>query len=494
MSYEDLSYFGEEEFKQHLAQYEEMLHSGRSVYLEADELTDIAEYYMMKGETEKATACIEYAMRLHPGSVDPLIFQARQHMFADDMEGAKAICNQITDQTDREVIFFNVDMYLNENYLEGAQQYIESVIENIDDDPEQFAYDIAYVFLDYNYFQIAEEWCEKALSIHPEDDKNLKLKAEILLGRNEPEKAIQTLNQALDINPYNIFAWHAMTEAYIQLNDYSKAIETVDFALAINEKDAHAMQLKANCFFYLNNFKEAHRYYTTYLKEFPTDEVGLFYDGLCLSNLQCYEEAIVQFKEGWKHAQPRSMEQQQLYSHLSLVYSKLGQVDEAIRYIEQANEIRPTEYSLDVFKGNIYLENRQKEKAFEYFKRALTEADADQLIENHFFIGISLAENEMYNEAEAHFLFIKEHQELDLNGVGQKIYSYLAFCALMRYQYEDFLKYLKTACDKDDPYLEVTIGRFIPSEVELKDFYDYVLTHPENFIRINPNDNHQNEA
>lgn len=489
MSYEDLSYFGEEEFKQHLAQYEEMLHSGRSVYLEADELTDIAEYYMMKGETEKATDCIDYAMRLHPGSVDPLIFQARQRMFADDIEGAKAIRDRISDQGDREVIFFNVEMYLHENDLEGAREYINEMVETVDDDPEQFAYDIAYVYLDYGYYQTADEWCEKALSFHPEDDKNLKLKADILLGRNEPQKAIETLNHALDINPYNIFAWHAMTEAYIQLNDYSKAIETVDFALAINENDAHGLQLKANCFFYLNNFKEAHKYYTAYLKEFPTDEIGLFYDGLCLSNLQRYNEAKTQFLEGCKHAQPRSIELQQLYNHLSLICSKLGQIDEAVKYIELANEIKPAEYSLDVLKGNIYLENKRQEEAFRYFKKALTEADAGQLIENYFFIGISLAENEMYSEAESHFLFIKDHQELDFNGIGQKIYSYLSFCALMRCHYEDFLKYLKTACDKNDPYLEVTIGRFIPSEVDLKDFYEYVLTHPEKFIRIDPNNN-----
>ena len=43
MPNEDLSYFQENEFKQKLALYEQMLQGGQSVYLEADELTDIAE-------------------------------------------------------------------------------------------------------------------------------------------------------------------------------------------------------------------------------------------------------------------------------------------------------------------------------------------------------------------------------------------------------------------------------------------------------------------
>ena len=74
MSTEDLSYFQEEEFKKNLALYEQMLQGGQSVYLEADELTDIAEYYLVQNDTDKAMACIQYALNIHPGSIDPLIF------------------------------------------------------------------------------------------------------------------------------------------------------------------------------------------------------------------------------------------------------------------------------------------------------------------------------------------------------------------------------------------------------------------------------------
>ena len=89
MSTEDLSYFQEEEFKKNLALYEQMLQGGQSVYLEADELTDIAEYYLVQNDTDKAMACIQYALNIHPGSIDPLIFLARQKMFNGDIEGAK---------------------------------------------------------------------------------------------------------------------------------------------------------------------------------------------------------------------------------------------------------------------------------------------------------------------------------------------------------------------------------------------------------------------
>ena len=110
MSTEDLSYFQEEEFKKNLALYEQMLQGGQSVYLEADELTDIAEYYLVQNDTDKAMACIQYALNIHPGSIDPLIFLARQKMFNGDIEGAKTIRDCITDPNDREVIFLNAEL------------------------------------------------------------------------------------------------------------------------------------------------------------------------------------------------------------------------------------------------------------------------------------------------------------------------------------------------------------------------------------------------
>ena len=53
---------------------------------------------------------------------------------------------------------------------------------------------------------------------------------------------------------------------------------------------------------------------------------------------------------------------------------------------------------------------------------------------------------------------------------------------MMQHHTSDFLQYLKLACECNDPYLEITIGRFIPNEVEPTKFYQYVLLHPEQFI------------
>ena len=51
---EDERYFQGKEFRDALARYENALRQGQSVYMEADELTDIAEYYMTRERDRKS--------------------------------------------------------------------------------------------------------------------------------------------------------------------------------------------------------------------------------------------------------------------------------------------------------------------------------------------------------------------------------------------------------------------------------------------------------
>ena len=71
------SYFEDPEFKEILAKYEGMVESHTPTYFDAEELTDIAEYYTSINEEEKADGAIQLALELHPTNTDALIFKSR---------------------------------------------------------------------------------------------------------------------------------------------------------------------------------------------------------------------------------------------------------------------------------------------------------------------------------------------------------------------------------------------------------------------------------
>ena len=51
----DIDYYNSSEFQKNLHEYENAKKTGAPVFLDADELTDIAEYYDYLGDIEKST-------------------------------------------------------------------------------------------------------------------------------------------------------------------------------------------------------------------------------------------------------------------------------------------------------------------------------------------------------------------------------------------------------------------------------------------------------
>ena len=97
------SYFEDPEFKEILAKYEGMVSSHTPTYFDAEELTDIAEYYAAQGDEKEAEKAIDYALQLHPANTDALVFKSRSLCIKGKLNEAYQIMNLIEDQSDREV-------------------------------------------------------------------------------------------------------------------------------------------------------------------------------------------------------------------------------------------------------------------------------------------------------------------------------------------------------------------------------------------------------
>ncbi|MDE7089716.1 MAG: hypothetical protein K2O54_06315, partial [Prevotella sp.] len=61
-------YFDSEEFRELLADYETSIDAGLPVFMDANELAEIADYYQMSEEYEKAEDAITLALSLSPGA------------------------------------------------------------------------------------------------------------------------------------------------------------------------------------------------------------------------------------------------------------------------------------------------------------------------------------------------------------------------------------------------------------------------------------------
>ena len=230
-------YFDKPEFRASLARYEEMLMSDHTSYFEATELTDIAEYYAMQGDSEKAEAALDYALRLHPENIDALIFKSRARLINGHLAEARHILDSITDQRDREVLFLRAEVLLASHQHTQAEALLRSLIEEEGYEANAYA-DIIDLLVDNNQHDMASLWIEEAIQRHPDHQTLNESAAYSHVLQERFDEAIALYNRLLDIDPYSTFYWEELGKIYFRREEYDKAIE--EYKIVIEQDPTYA--------------------------------------------------------------------------------------------------------------------------------------------------------------------------------------------------------------------------------------------------------------
>ena len=442
MNEDDWRYFHDPEFLEILAQYEEARDEGREPYMDADELTDIAEYYMVIHEEEKASQAIALAQTLHPESVDPQVFLVRQQMFQGNMDEANRLFEAIPDQDDQEVRFLKAEMLLREQRAGEASRLLDETYDGISEERTTFLQDSIGLFLDYAQWDVAKQWAERLRREFPGNTKGRYLMADVLFSMGEHAKAADELNQLLDRDPYYADAWNMLAEIQETQEQYREAIESTEYVLAVQDGNRQAMLTKANCLCHLNEMAQAHALYQRILQESGPDDVVYYYDALSLINMERLEEAAEALKRANEVGHEMSQEQVQIYLQQSYVESKLHHVKEAIEALEKASAIATEEvtFERELVLGQIYLENGRFKDAQKHFEKAVKASEDKR--NTLMLIGIAYGEAEYYDECAKILTAI-----LNLYGhdEAQAVIPYLAYCYYYLDDTENFLRFLKEA-------------------------------------------------
>lgn len=80
-------------------QYETAKAENKTIYLDADDLADLTDWYAMHHKYDMATEVVEYGLKIHPDNTALLVEQA--YLFLDNQheEKAKEIIGRITEES-----------------------------------------------------------------------------------------------------------------------------------------------------------------------------------------------------------------------------------------------------------------------------------------------------------------------------------------------------------------------------------------------------------
>jgi tetratricopeptide (TPR) repeat protein len=132
--------------------------------------------------------------------------------------------------------------------------------------------------------------------------------------------------------------------------------------------------------------------------------------------LDYFIQALTTIPEG-------SEEQAQIYSQMSLIFSRKGQHSKAVTYTDEALKICPDNTELIIMKGHELLSQGRYEESTNLFLEVLTH-DSGNMERSLFLIAVSMLENGHCEMSHYMLRLLKDNPSIE----PEILYPYLCFC------------------------------------------------------------------
>ena len=466
MQQDDLEYFKSEEFQEILNQYESSVKSGVSIYMDADDLADIADWYQYNNRHEEAEEAITLAFQYNPEAVGPLLYRAREAITIKDYETALEYASKIEPLDALEAFYLRNEILISEGKEKEADEHFREYLKEVPlDEQVDYVFDVANLYVEYMIYDKAIEWLARSRGDDSDDFKELLARGFFGVGNYKDSERI--FNELIDHNPYSSRYWNALASAQFMREDYHAAITSSEFAIAIDPNDTDGLLSKANSLYNLENYESALTFFKKYTEKKPDEEYGYLHQGTCLINLGRHQEAIELLEKGESLSLPDSQYLPEIYQELGFAYGELHQPDSAIYYLDKADLLPDSDHvNIGIMKGHVLLSNKRADEAEEAFREAVL--NAEDKAKAMLRVIVSLYDNRFVKQA---YILLKRF--FTVYEDYHEGYSYMALCCIDLEKDKEFMKYLKLATEKNPKEARLILGHFFPKDMEPKDYYDH---------------------
>ena len=186
-------YFENEDFKRILRQYEESVKSGEHIYMDADDLTDIADYYRSKNRLSEAEDAMSLALEYNPDAVGPMLYKARKALEANDLETAEQYADKIEPLDSIEALYLRAEILIIKEDIDGADKLLTEYLKDASEDEyDDIANEIASLYLDYSQFAMAFKWIIRSADTNSVEFKELMERTLFGLGKYKDSEKYST--------------------------------------------------------------------------------------------------------------------------------------------------------------------------------------------------------------------------------------------------------------------------------------------------------------
>jgi tetratricopeptide (TPR) repeat protein len=365
----DEEYFASDEFQELLNSYETSEASGDTMFLDADDLVDIADYYNMQGSPEHALTAVKQGLELYPDHVLLNVFMARRALEEEDVEQAEQYADNIGDKDSPDYHYLRAEILIAQNRIDEADRYLRDYGMTVEaDEYGDFVKDVANLYVDYDVSDKAYEWMLRSTSDNSDDFKELMGRA--LFGVGKYKDSQRMFNELLDNHPFSKQYWTALATAQYMDEDYNGSITSSEYAIAIDPNDPDGLLTKANGLMKLGNYEQAAEYFHRYSQTCPDDAMGPLHEAACMVNMGKNAEAVPLLEKAV--GLPNSEDVlPQIYQELAFAYNAMGELDRALEAIDKTKKLECDHAEMMVIRGHLLLTHGLIDEAEDTFRKAM---------------------------------------------------------------------------------------------------------------------------
>ncbi len=370
---------GEEDTREIVRRYEDMLRSNAMFYFDVYEFENIIEHYLELRNAPDAGRAVEIARQQHPYSTDLQLKQAEILVAEGKLIEASELLNLLSqiENSNVQVLFLQgkvfVGMGLPSKAVECFSRMLALTVENRIETIE----DISALLLDSGEAQHALPFLEIAIMEDPENE-NLWFDLAYCYDRLEkvPE-AIKAYTRYLDYDPFNDSAWYNLGLVYSRESDHVKALDAFEYAVAINDDMPIYLLSLAHTFASLENYTKAISLFDELLEMDENNTNALCSIGECYEKLGKWEIAAA-FYEKTIDLDPENGE---AYFGLAVVMMETGKLFESLAFVKKALKYDEVNSEYWYGLGKVYHKLGSTKEAIQSYQRALEfeEDDVDSM-------------------------------------------------------------------------------------------------------------------
>ena len=327
----------------------------------ANILTKQASIFLVLGQKEVASSCLDEVRQLNPDHASAQIIQQLLKGKPDFLRTLVPMLEQLM-----EILPENKVNLLARGTLSTFLDQHEEAIESFDQalkvkpDYDQAWYSRGIALAKLGRYEEAIESFDQALKVKPDYDQAWYIRgiALALLGRYE--EAIESFDQALKVKPDYDQAWDNRGVALYELGRYEEAIASYDEALKVKPDYDQAWKNRGYALYELGRYEETIASYDQALKVKPDDYQAWNNRGVALYELGRYEEAIASYDEALKF----KPDNPNTFYNKACCYALQGDGKAAISHLTHAIALDPDQYR-ELAKTDSDFDSIRDQKAFQ---------------------------------------------------------------------------------------------------------------------------------